>query len=334
METHYDETAPASHDTLPPGTYTARAISWAWDTDKNGDPCIKIMFALSDGRPGYQLDGTLYLDESKPDAKGRTALDRGMEALRAMGLDGDLTAELDGIDRGDVSLVTDINAKGYARVRFVNAPRAARELRTFAPPAAPELNGFLAKLNAKSRALSARAQASGTRPAAQQPDGHPQIARAAGQHHGADLGRGVVAPLGLDPGVTVGGLDDLVGGQLDLLGDLGGLDCQLSRGGAEVGLGLEVAGGLAIGPAAEPEEQRSGDRAADQGKDGELDVAEVDLGGVQAVRHFVQQADIIKLSSEISTPDDPDVVRSSRMPHLSMNGSNVSSNQANIGVRH
>ena len=169
METHYDETAPASHDTLPPGTYTARAISWAWDTDRNGEPCIKIMFALSDGRPGYQLDGTLYLDESKPDAKGRTALDRGMEALRAMGLDGDLTAELDGIDRGDVSLVTDINAKGYARVRFVNAPRAARELRTFAPPAAPELNGFLAKLNAKSRALSARAQASGTRPAAQQP---------------------------------------------------------------------------------------------------------------------------------------------------------------------
>ena len=165
--THYDETAPASHDTLPPGTYTARAISWAWDTDKSGDPCIKIMFALSDGRPGYQLDGTLYLDESKPDAKGRTALDRSMEALRAMGLDGDLTAELDGIDRGDVSLVTDINAKGYACVKWINAPRSARELRTFAPPQPQQLNSFLAKLNAKSRALSARAQASGTRPAAQ-----------------------------------------------------------------------------------------------------------------------------------------------------------------------
>jgi hypothetical protein len=168
METHYDETTPASHDTLPPGTYTARAVSWAWDTDRDSNPCIKIMFALSDGRPGWQIDGTLYLDESKADAKGRTALDRSMEALRAMGLTGDLTAELNGLDAGEVSLVTDINERGYARVKWINAPRSARELRTFAPPAAPELNGFLAKLNARSKALAARAQASGSRPATTQ----------------------------------------------------------------------------------------------------------------------------------------------------------------------
>lgn len=169
METHYDETTPASHETLPPGTYTARAVSWAWDTDRDGNPCIKIMFALSDGRPGWQIDGTLYLDESKPDAKGRTALSRSMEALRAMGLSGDLTAELDGLDAGEVSLVTTINEKNYSKVQFINAPRAPRELRTFAPPAAPELNGFLAKLNARSRALAARAQSSGSRPATTQP---------------------------------------------------------------------------------------------------------------------------------------------------------------------
>lgn len=162
METHYDETAPASHDTLPPGTYTARAVSWAWDTDRNGDPCIKVMFALSEGRPGWHIDGILYLDESKPDKKGRTALDRSMEALRAMGLEGELTAEIQGIDRGDVSLVTEINPKGYAFVKWINAPQAPRELRTFAPPDVGSLNGFLAKLNAKSRALSARVQASGT----------------------------------------------------------------------------------------------------------------------------------------------------------------------------
>ena len=127
------------------------------------------MFALSDGRPGWQIDGTLYLDESKADAKGRTALDRSMEALRAMGLNGELTAELDGLDAGEVSLVTDINERGYSRVKWINAPRAPRELRTFAPPAAPELNGFLAKLNARSKALAARAQASGSRPATTQP---------------------------------------------------------------------------------------------------------------------------------------------------------------------
>lgn len=166
METHYDDTTPASHDTLPPGTYTARCVSAAWDTDRDGNPCIALMFALSDGRPGWQIDGKLYLDESKQDAKGRTALDRSMEALRAMGLQGELTAELVGLDQGDVSLVTDINDKGYARVKFINAPRRERELRVFAPPAAPELNGFLAKINAKSRALQARAQASGAAPIA------------------------------------------------------------------------------------------------------------------------------------------------------------------------
>lgn len=167
METHYDDTTPASHDTLPPGTYTARCVSAAWDTDREGNPCIALMFVLSDGRPGWQIDGKLYLDESKQDAKGRTALDRSMEALRAMGLQGELTADLVGLDQGDVSLVTDINDKGYARVKFINAPRRERELRVFAPPAAPELNGFLAKINAKSRALQARAQASGAAPIAQ-----------------------------------------------------------------------------------------------------------------------------------------------------------------------
>lgn len=163
----YDQTYQGEHsdaparDTLSPGTYRARAVEWSWDTDRDGNPCIALMFELLDGRAGYRLEGRLFLDESKADAKGRTALDRSMEALRAMGLEGDLAAELVGLDAGEVSLVTDINDKGYARVKWINAPRGPRELRTFAPPAAPALSGFLAKLNSRSRALASKAQASG-----------------------------------------------------------------------------------------------------------------------------------------------------------------------------
>lgn len=177
--THYEDTAPASRETLPPGEYRARAISWAWDTDRDGNPCIKLMFELLDGKPGWQIDGTLYLDESKADAKGRTALDRSMEALRAMGLEGDLAADLQGLDAGEVTLVTHIKENGYAAVKWINAPRSARELRVFAAPSAPELNGFLAKINARGRALAQKSQASGTAPMGRAVQGTQQAQQSA-----------------------------------------------------------------------------------------------------------------------------------------------------------
>ena len=167
IETHYDETPAENSSALPPGTYRARATSWAWDTTKNGDPCIALMFELLDGRPGYQIDGRLYLDESKPDAKGRTALSRSMEALHAMGLQGELTADLAGLGQGEVNLVTDINEKGYATVKWVNAPRSPRELRTFAPPPAQTLTAFLNRVNGGLRAAEMAQRASGTRPSGQ-----------------------------------------------------------------------------------------------------------------------------------------------------------------------
>lgn len=161
--THYDETPTENSSALPPGTYRARAITWSYDTTKDGDLCIALMFELLDGRPGYQIDGRLYLDESKPDAKGRTALSRSMEALTAMGLEGGaLTPDLAGIDRGEVEIVTDINDKGYARIKWINAPRAPRDLRTFAPPEAPQLNNLLARINAGLRSAGMAARASGT----------------------------------------------------------------------------------------------------------------------------------------------------------------------------
>jgi len=172
IATHYDETPAENSNALPPGTYRAHAISWAWDTTKNGDPCIALMFELLDGKPGYQIDGRLYLDESKPDAKGRTALSRSMEALHAMGLQGELTADLAGLDQGEVNLVTDINEKGYAVVKWVNAPRAPRELRTFAPPPAQTLTAFLNRVNGGLRAAEMAQRASGTLASGQSGQSH------------------------------------------------------------------------------------------------------------------------------------------------------------------
>ena len=163
-----DDNAPARSSDLAEGTYTARAIQWDWDEDKNGEPCIALMFELSSGKPGYRIDGRLYLDESKPDKHGRTSLSRSMEALFAMGLQGQLPADLSTVDLtvGTVSLVIEINAKGYPQTRFINAPRSARELRIFAVPPAPKVNAMVAKINARVAAMTAGARASGTAPMA------------------------------------------------------------------------------------------------------------------------------------------------------------------------
>jgi hypothetical protein len=64
-------------------------------------------------------------------------------------------------------------------------------------------------------------------------------------------------------------------------GDFGGLDRQFAGGGAEVGLRLDVASGLAVRPGAEPEQAAPRRSGRGSGQGGELDVAEVDLGGVQ-----------------------------------------------------
>lgn len=171
--THYDEP-----QTLAPGKYLARATEWTWDTGKEkddgspGDPCIAIMFRVEDERAGehngLSLDRRLYLDDDRADSRGRTPFDRTMEVLRAMGLDGEIPADLSTVDLaiGRVELVTEVNAAGYAAIKFVNVPGAGgRDLRTFAPPQPQQLNPFLAKLNARLKTLNARSNASGTRPA-------------------------------------------------------------------------------------------------------------------------------------------------------------------------
>lgn len=153
-----------------PGTYRARAVEWSWDTAKSGDPCLSLIFGFTGEHEGFRLDGRMYFDTDKPDAKGKTALDRSMEVLAAMGLqNGELSTEMPGIDQGEVDLVCEINEKGYLAVKWINAPRSKRELRIFAAPEPPVLNSFLAKVNSRTRAMTASSRAAGTSPVAARP---------------------------------------------------------------------------------------------------------------------------------------------------------------------
>lgn len=151
------------------GTHTARARAWSWDKTKDEAVCLAIMFELTEGDlAGLQIDGRLYFDTDRPDTKGRTAADRSIEALRGMGLKGGLDTideNEGGLDSGLVSLVVEINAEGWPRVKFINPARGARELRTFAPPNASEKRAFFAQMNARLKGAEAGARASGARPA-------------------------------------------------------------------------------------------------------------------------------------------------------------------------
>ncbi|MBF9687084.1 hypothetical protein IAI39_11375, partial [Streptococcus pseudopneumoniae] len=66
-----------SKRTIEPGTYSARATAWAWDTTQNGKPFLTINFDVE----GATVRGRLYFDTDRTDTNGRTGADRSMEAL-------------------------------------------------------------------------------------------------------------------------------------------------------------------------------------------------------------------------------------------------------------
>src|SRR6056297_3715205 len=65
--------------------------------------------------------------------------------------------------------------------------------------------------------------------------------------------------------------------------DLAGLHRQFAGGGAQVFLFADELFGLAVGPAAKPEEERARDRAANEGERREADIAEIDRYGRKPV---------------------------------------------------
>lgn len=177
--THYDPEH-ARPELPPPGHYDATATSWTWERSKAGEVYLALLLAFEHEGRSYTARGALFFGEN-PDKLGRTPWEKSLDALHAMGLSGD---DLDVIGEnvgpiGEGTVDIELEHEVYQdretgedrtalKARWINPPRKARTLTARNAPDAGTLGGFFAQMKAKSRALSARAQASGTRPAAQQ----------------------------------------------------------------------------------------------------------------------------------------------------------------------
>ena len=148
-------------DQLQPGTYTARATSWAWETTRDGTPCLAVRFVIADSE--HAIDARLFFDVERADKTGKTPRDRSMAALRAMGLEGPLAESMAGLDRGTVELVTDISERGYSRVKWINPPSrgGSAPVRVFAAPQPQQLRAFLATVNGSTPAPAASPRKAG-----------------------------------------------------------------------------------------------------------------------------------------------------------------------------
>lgn len=158
--------APArSHANVDAGTYTAKFSRWHWDTSKKGDMCLAAMLRIVGGPfDGQQVRGTLYFDTDKADKNGRTAADRSMEALRSAGLAGELDAideNTGGLDAGEVSISVEINDKGYAFAKYINA---ASTFSAFAPPPPDAKAQFFAQMKARAQGTAQAQRATGAAP--------------------------------------------------------------------------------------------------------------------------------------------------------------------------
>lgn len=168
MTTEYDNAEHADHSMgLRDGDkHTARAVRWLWDTAPKGGVCLALILRLSGGE---EIRGRLYFDTDQPDKNGRTTADRSMEALRAMGLAGELDTideDVGGLDQGDVEVVIKIKENGYPEAKYINAPRGAATLKAFAPPPVDAKKAFFAQMKARAAAAGASAKATGAAPAA------------------------------------------------------------------------------------------------------------------------------------------------------------------------
>ena len=171
---YVDPQAPADHARgfVDGEKHPARVVACLWDKAQRGGLCLALKFRITGGpREGECLTGRLYFDTDRADDRGRTAADRSMEALDAMGCNGDLETIVDGtgagvLDQGDVELVVGINAKGYPGAKFIN-PLSGGGVRAFDAPSEGDKRSFFAQMKARAVANGARAKASGTAPARQ-----------------------------------------------------------------------------------------------------------------------------------------------------------------------
>ena len=151
--------------------HPARVTGCLWDKAQSGGLCLALKLRITGGpREGEELRGRLYFDTERSDSKGRTAFDRSMEALDAMGCSGDLESIVDGdgagvLDRGDVEIVVGLDKNGYPGAKFINRPSSGGvQLKAFDAPTEQDKRAFFAQMKARTRAAEQGARASGTAP--------------------------------------------------------------------------------------------------------------------------------------------------------------------------
>jgi hypothetical protein len=174
MTTEYDQTN-HEHDHSRGFTegekHPARVTGCLWDKAQSGGLCLALKFRITGGpREGEELRGRLYFDTERSDSKGRTAFDRSMEALDAMGCSGDLESIVDGdgagvLDRGDVEVVVGLDKNGYPGAKFINRPNSGGvQLKAFDAPTEQDKRSFFAQMKARAQAAGRSAKAAGTAP--------------------------------------------------------------------------------------------------------------------------------------------------------------------------
>ena len=160
---------------LEPGIYRAKAQSWVEDVIDTKDGAaniLRVRFAvpLASGRSG-QVDWTCWLDnmlneEGKASHNLKGLLNLGVTQEDVQGW---LTGQTDlcGLDRAEVEIEVEKDAKGYLRVKWVNT--GARELRAQRPLDRAGRAAVAAKMLAALASLGKGAAApSVTRPASQE----------------------------------------------------------------------------------------------------------------------------------------------------------------------
>lgn len=133
---------------IPAGDYQVTPVGAAWDTTQSGSVVLKVALRVMGGEhAGRFLDATLRMDTDRPDRDGKTSRDKSIALLAAMGYTGSLARVCDGDGVGIVrgaalGAKVEHDAKGYARVKYLNPPRVFPP-RVFAAPGVQELAAFL-----------------------------------------------------------------------------------------------------------------------------------------------------------------------------------------------
>lgn len=141
---------------VPEGDYQVTPVGAAWDTTQSGSLVLKVALRVVGGEhAGRFLDATLWMDTDRPDRDGKTGRDKSVALLVAMGYGGPLARVCDGdgvgIVRGaTLSAKVEHDAKGYARVKYLNPPRVFPP-RAFSPPSMQDLTRLLGEEPAKAQ---------------------------------------------------------------------------------------------------------------------------------------------------------------------------------------